>query len=476
MGKDTRYYQLTNNILLEYVYTDIESNTNGDATDRIIDLKNRNSLYKMENKYDDKVYLFFRDDNDDIKTNNNYNNLVVGVNKNDSKTVKVLNETTQYKYDEKNPSQLRTSNVTFDGMDSCDVFFDTCIVHFTGSNYFGDYDSIIFQVQVNAFDGSKISLATIGMKRTDDVEYNTKPLLINQKLYTTHISFKIPSTNFMCSRAGSKFVEKIMPTNETTGEPKFTKLQKNTPIEFNVLGVKATYSTGGFDFMNTDVLNSIQIPFFDSYKKVNVVIEEASDGDYFKIYAQVNNGINRVMSFSDYMYSMDAVPSEYIIMHEISLWENFTDSYNKNKSIKTHTEYYIVNLSANEDDNEIDDIINYRPVCIYANRDVNFTIEDTLRIINTVDNSTIVKRSEKSFSNPNKYGKKIQKIFNDDPPLKVNVFNKRFDEDLDYVRISKSGGTNSASIENHQYNISSLVEVTNIGVSVQQISQTEIEN
>jgi hypothetical protein len=280
----------------------------------------------------------------------------------------------------------------------------------------------------------------------------------------------------MCSRAGSKFVEKIMPTNETTGEPKFTKLQKNTPIEFNVLGVKATYSTGGFDFMNTDVLNSIQVPFFDSYKKVNVVIEEASDGDYFKIYAQVNNGTNRVMSFSDYMYSMDAVPSEYIIMHEISLWENFTDSYNKNKSIKTHTEYYIVNLSANEDDNEIDDIINYRPVCIYANRDVNFTIEDTLRIINTVDNSTIVKRSEKSFSNPNKYGKKIQKIFNDEPPLKVNVFNKRFDEDLDYVRISKSGGTNSASIENHQYNISSLVEVTNIGVSVQQISQTEIEN
>ena len=55
MGKNTRYYQLTNNILLEYVYTDIDSDITGDATDRIIDLNSRNKLYKMENKYDDKI-------------------------------------------------------------------------------------------------------------------------------------------------------------------------------------------------------------------------------------------------------------------------------------------------------------------------------------------------------------------------------------------------------------------------------------
>ena len=50
-------------------------------------------------------------------------------------------------------------------------------------------------------------------------------------------------------------------------------------------GYDKTYSTGGFDFFNTEELNSVQIPFFDSYKKVNVIIEEAKDCDYFNIYA-----------------------------------------------------------------------------------------------------------------------------------------------------------------------------------------------
>ena len=467
MANSTRYYQLTKNILLEYVYVDTESDLTNNSTERIIDLKNKNKLYITDNKFNGKKYLFCRDENGDNKSGHNYENLVLGVNKNDSKMVKVLNEKTGYRYDTKT-SDLDTRIVTFEDEDSCDVFFDTCIIHFTGSNYFGDYDSLIFQAFVNDLDGTQISLANILFKRTDDVELNDKPLLINQKLYTTHISFRIPSTYFMCNRSGKDFVKKIS---------KYEKLQKDTPIQFNILGVKATYSTGGFDFFNTEELNSVQIPFFDSYKKVNVIIEEAKDGDYFNIYARVNNGGTSTMSFSDYMYTLDANPSEYIIMHEITLWENYVDIYGSLKSVKTHSEYHLVNLSTNEDDNEIDDIIKFRPVCMYANRDVNFIIEDTLRIINTEDNTTIVKKTSKSFGNANKYGKKIGKIFNDEAPLRVNVYNKRVDEDLDYVKIQKGGnGTSAASIESHQHNVTSLVECTNIGVSIQQVSRNDVEN
>ena len=467
MANSTRYYQLTKNILLEYVYVDTESDLTNNSTERIIDLKNKNKLYITNNKFNGKKYLFCRDENGDNKSGHNYENLVLGVNKNDSKMVKVLNEKTGYRYDTKT-SDLDTRIVTFEDEDSCDVFFDTCIIHFTGSNYFGDYDSLIFQAFVNDLDGTQISLANILFKRTDDVELNDKPLLINQKLYTTHISFRIPSTYFMCNRSGKDFVKKIS---------KYEKLQKDTPIQFNILGVKATYSTGGFDFFNTEELNSVQIPFFDSYKKVNVIIEEAKDCDYFNIYARVNNGGTSTMSFSDYMYTLDANPSEYIIMHEITLWENYVDIYGSLKSVKTHSEYHLVNLSTNEDDNEIDDIIKFRPVCMYANRDVNFIIEDTLRIINTEDNTTIVKKTSKSFGNANKYGKKIGKIFNDEAPLRVNVYNKRVDEDLDYVKIQKGGnGTSAASIESHQHNVTSLVECTNIGVSIQQVSRNDVEN
>lgn len=466
----TRYYQLTENILLEYVYVEPSGGMEGDVQDLVVDLVNKNKLYKIDNGYDGKRYLYCRDGENDNITGNNINNLVISLNKNDSKFIKVKNSTDGLApyYDlhgdmlEKDEIELEGNEIELEGQDIGDVYFDKCILHFTGSNYFGDYDSLIFQVLVQNVDNSKISLATIHFTRTDDVELNSRPLLINQRLYTTHVSFRVPSTNYMMTNTpfGKAFMSIISPSN---------KLKKGTSIEFNVLGVKSSYYTGGFLFMNTIQLNSIQIPYFDSYKKVNIIIEEAKDGDYFKIYTQVNSGGVNSMSFSDYMYTMDATPSEYIIMHEITLYEDLPE-----KSIKTHSEYYLVNMSIHEDDNEIDDIISYRPVCIYANTAVSFTIEDTMRIINTKDNTTIVKKSSATFNDPSKYGKKLTRAFTDTPPRQVNIYNKRTDEDLDYVKISKSGGSGNPTVENHQYHISSLVECTNIGVSIQQMSSLDV--
>lgn len=476
MANSTRYYQLTKDILLEYVYVDTNSDLTGDARDRVVDLTSGNKMYVVDDNFDGKRYLFYRDNRNDNKVGHNYGNLVVGLNRNDTKFVKVESETARaangefQKYNKVYNSDFETKEMTFEGNNTGDVFFDKCILHFTGSNYFGDYDSLIFQALVNDIDGSKISLASILFKRTDFVDLNDKPLLINQRLYTTHISFRIPSVNFMFTQQGKPFMKKI--SRVSVG-----RIERDAPVEFNVLGVKGTYNTGGFTFFNTIQLNSINVPYFDSYKKVTINIEEADDGDYFKIYANVNNGGTNSMSFSDYMYTMDANPSNYIIMHEINLYENCNLSDNIPKRIKTHSQYYLVNMSAHEDDNEIDDVIIYRPVCLYSNFDESFEIEDVLRIINTEDNTTIVKRSSISSTAEqlHKYGRRMGNIFTDTNPVNINVFNKRNDEDLDYVRISRSGGSGNPTVENHQYHISSLVECTNIGVSIQQISSFDVE-
>lgn len=479
MANSTRYFQLTSNILLEYVYVDMDSDTKGDSSERIIDLKHSNELYRIEDTYNGQMYLFCRDGENDNKSGHGYDNLVVGTNQNDSKLVKMVNETGTRKYNELYSSELKTTPVKFKDDDSCDVYYDRCIIHFTNTNYFGDYDAIIFQAFVKNLSGYKISLASILFGRDDvsGVTLNKTPFLVNQNLYTTHISFRIPSTNFMLTAKGKKFLDNIDDfENSHVGK---LRLQKNCPIEFNILGVKSSYSVGGFTFMNTENINSIQVPFFDSYKKVNIEIDEADDGDYFKIYARVNKGAGNYMSFSDYINTLDANPTEFIVMHEITLFENFVDIYNDFRSLKTHSEYHLVNLSAYGEDNELDDVINYRPICIYAARDVSFTIEDTLKIINTEDNTTVVRKSSKTFKNPSKYGKKTGRIFTDEAPLQVNVFNRRTDEDIDSVKISKSASNtangNRTVLENHQHIISSLVECTNVGVTVQRISQADVE-
>jgi len=484
MANSTRYYQLTPDILLEYVYVDMESDTTGDATDRIIDLQRKNKMFVMEDDYNGQKYLLFRDGRNDNKTGVNYSNAVAGLNKNDTKLIKIQNETTpDLMYNSLYSEQFKTTEVEFEGSNTGDVYFDTCIIHFTGVDYFGDYESLVFQVSIKDLDGYKINLADIIFKRTDDVVLNDKPMLINQRLYTTHMSFKIPSTNFIINQNGKTFLKKIS---------RFGKLEKDTPLTFDILGVKSSLINGGFLTLNTIQLNTITVPYYDTYKKVSINIEPAEmNNDYFIISASVNAGGAKSISFSDFIYSMDANPTNFIIMHEIELYENCVFSNETEPRIlKTHSEYHLVNLSYNEDDNEIDESIVYRPVCMYANLDVSFTIVDTLRIINTEDNTTTVKKSSRTFGEEyvHKYGKRLGSIFTDNPPVQVNVFNRRrTDEDLDESSMNGLGGGNSivvvkpgagstpTIIDNHQYDISVLTECTNIGVSIQQMSANDIE-
>jgi len=482
MANSTRYYQLTPDILLEYVYVDIESDLSGDATDRVIDLQTRNKLYLMDDDNNGQRYLFFRDAWNDNKVGVNYGNIVAGLNRNDTKLIKIQNENNpDLNYNSVYSSQFKTTEVTFEGSNTGDVYFDRCIIHFTGVDYFGDYESLVFQVSIKDLDGYKINLADIIFKRTDDVVLNDKPMLINQRLYTTHMSFRIPSTNFMINQTGKTFVKKIS---------KFGKLEKDTPLIFDILGVKSSFPNGGFLTLNTIQLNTITVPYYDTYKKVCINIEPAEMGeDYFIISASVNSGGAKSMSFSDFIYSMDANPSNFIIMHEIDMYENCVFSNETEpRMLKTHSEYHLVNLSYNEDDNEIDDMIIYRPVCMYANMDVSFTITDTLRIINTEDNTTTVKKSSRTFGEEyvHKYGRRLGNIFTDNPPIRVNVFNRRrTDEDLDEASTGSGGntvvvvkpgaGSVPTVIDNHQYDISVLTECTNIGVSIQQMSANDIE-
>ena len=60
MANSTRYYQLTKNILLEYVYVDTESNIKDDSTNRIIDLKNKNKLSHKKLSWRDKKLQNFK--------------------------------------------------------------------------------------------------------------------------------------------------------------------------------------------------------------------------------------------------------------------------------------------------------------------------------------------------------------------------------------------------------------------------------
>ena len=145
----------------------------------------------------------------------------------------------------------------------------------------------------------------------------------------------------------------------------------------------------------------------------------------------------------------------------------------------THREQYIINAGQNVDENgdtileineeELDGIMYFRPVLRYSSLNATFTIDVNMNIINTLDNTTIIKKSSLSVSEEDakKYGKRMNRIYLGEIPSQINVYNKKPDIDTDSVRLTNS--SSNVKIENHQHSVIGFIECANVGVSIEQV-------
>jgi hypothetical protein len=206
------------------------------------------------------------------------------------------------------------------------------------------------------------------------------------------------------------------------------KLLQNTPIGINVYGVSSsTKGTDNFERLKTIRIGSISIPYvYNRFDEIHVNISEAQDGDYFYIDPEIGIGYS---SFVDYIERMGEDIRAYMVMHELVLRESWVDSDGNLQFENTHKEFHIIDINEDDEDDVInrrfDATIKYRPICMKCGLNNNATIIDTIKIINTVDNSSYEVTGSFDIPNPNKYGKKIKKLdFNNESRPIVNVYNK----------------------------------------------------
>lgn len=495
-----QYYQLTPDILLEYVYEgDPKLNEDGilGNTKDIFDEDNATTLLKS-NTFGTK-YLFFNpttSGSNNPKELNCASNLVLPLNNTETQFVIAKNKHHRYFYDRINPSNVYASksgsghiyedtqydkNIT----QSCDVKYDKCIIHFTSRNYFGRYDSLIFQAYVYMKNKAKLYFASFLFKKTSNLELKSEHLLYNEKLYTTHIEFDIPSVFAIVAGGHNK-------ENDDSDENKYIEykafidalrsqnieLLENTPIVINVYGVSGS-TLGADDFVKLKALkiNSITIPYiYNRFDEIHVNIHEAEDGDYYLIDPDMGTGYS---SFVDYIESMGESIQAYMVMHELYLREVWVDNNGVSHSEITHKECHIITINEDDEDEEIsiefDRPIKYRPICIRGGANYKATIIDTIKIINIVDSSTYEVTGSLEIANPHKYGKKLKRLDRTESRPIVNVYNKKVSDEkgvgTNGISLNKGGGF---VVENNTQNIASFIECTNIGVSILEISPEEI--
>ena len=457
MADSTKYFQLTPEILVEYNYNDINSvnNQNGES----IDLgEDKFKAMVVQNGFCSTNTFLLPQDKE---------HFVLPINKSESRFIQYYNGRRDLTYGHSDFNSTLVSQSSGNDDKSDDILIDTFKLHFTSKNYFGDYDGFIISVTVYDKIKNKVGLLSYYIKRTDNIKLNDNPVLINQKLYTTYLEFTIPSV--------SALIHSVELREELPGEDNLVRklfshqIMDNTPIIMNIYGVKSTYKDNNYEYYNTEKISSIFIPIVDKSNHIEVKVEKATDGDYFVIHPVVDN--NRV-SFSDYIDNLsDGHPEQYIVFYELKVVE-YPVANTRSIEKTTHREQYIINAGQNDNENSdinIDSIMYFRPVLRYSGLNVTFRIDVNMSIINTLDNTTIIKNSSLSVSGEDakKYGKRMNRIYLGEIPAQINVYNKKPDIDTDGVKITNS--SSNVKIENHQHSVIGFIECANVGVSIEQV-------
>lgn len=494
-----QYFELTPEILLEYIYEGDpkldEDKIKGNVKDIYED--ETSTMLLKSNAFGSK-YLCFKNESEGLDS---ISNLVLPLNNTETQFV-IAKSKYQNFYSKINASNRYLTragsgyvyeDTNYDAAiketgESCDVKYDKCILHFTSRNYFGSYDSLIFQTYAYMSNKAKLYLSSFLFKKTSNLELKSEHLLYNEKLYTTQVEFDIPS------------VFAIFNPNQDDdgdGQKKFNEalksqgvdLLENTPIGINVYGVSgSTIGVDNYVKLKAHKIKSISVPYiYNRLDEISVKIYEANDdknredddieGDFYYINPEMSKSYP---SFVNYIESMGEDIHAYMIMHELSLREVWVDPDGESHSEITHKEYHIIDINEDDEDDLISDRfdskIKYRPICIHSGDNYVATIIDTIKIINTVDSSSYEVTGSLQIENPYKYGCKLKRlnIKNESRPI-VNVYNKKVSEEnnggKNMLALNKSRGF---VVENMSQNITSFIECTNIGVSIVELSPEDV--
>ena len=173
--ESSKFIQLSNSILVEYVYID--------RTNPGPNTFNTGSfpIEIMQDGYTDGSY-FFNDDTVSATMGNQRDISAVPINKDKSQYV-YLDTSIGVPYNDFDPEFTPSSQLGQVFSPNIGVEYDRIRVHFIAGFSFDGFDGVIFDVTTQGRNGNDVVLSSINFLKTDTPVFNPDPLLIADKLY-----------------------------------------------------------------------------------------------------------------------------------------------------------------------------------------------------------------------------------------------------------------------------------------------------
>jgi hypothetical protein len=296
-----------------------------------------------------------------------------------------------------NYQQDATNNINF-------ILYDTVRLHLRSGFSFAarGYEGFLFEVATERNTRVKNFLTQLVYLNQSNYEFsNPKPFILGETLWSKYINIKIPSL----VGQNQEFLDRFY-GDGTIGSSDLN-VYSNYNVSFKLLDRLETLN--GYDFVYTGEENSFTVSREDEFVDFTAVVEDADDGDYFKIYGEKDNSLaafeghilNRIQTSSD----------DIVVIFDVDVFEQVGTSQIKTSS-NTFTQY-----------EDFSTPIEFRPVIDNANVAVNFSIDVTMRIYNQTDNTQITKRASLTVAQAAKYGKRLAKLKIDNPNILTEVYN-----------------------------------------------------
>ena len=413
--ESSRFISISEQILIEYVYTSQSTPTTFNTATYPIELMRDTNT---------KGTYFFNTDSVSA-TMGNYRD-ISAVSNNAAKTQYVsLDTDIGVPYNDFSPALTDSADLLQTFSPELDVAYDKIKIHFVAGFNFEGFDGIVFEALAPRRDSVMLNLASINFLKTDTPTFSPEPLLLADRLYATFIEWRVPSLFFI-----NNLFSAADPNGVAYKITEGKGFLSTPPITLRASGIYQTITENAYSFYEMQEINSASILSRDIYDNLYAQVVQSDNGDYFELSGQVTGS-----TFSNFIAQLNSSGGQYVVFHEISVTEQVGQVF-------TQTSFQVITQ-----DTEFDEPVLFRPIIKNANKAVSFSINYVLRLYNKADATQIIKNAKLTSFEPQVYGPNMIQVNLGVVPTVANVYNRINNDTGKQIVIGGGSGAETLNVD-----------------------------
>ena len=398
----SKFVQLTPYLLMEYMYADQPQ-----PEDYFVNSGPTTVGYdKLINGYQDDAVQIFNPNNDYDLTHNTASNSVVQISTNSFVT---LDSNLIIPFNDYSDKLTNTTDLPIVFPSNLLVVYDSIKYHIRAGYNLSNVDGIIIKIEFQDQNLNYVTVSQILLKKgtEQDYELNPNPVVIGSNIYDKYFEIKVPNIkdmNYKYLSASDYFRTQTLASLISQSGDGFVS---DAPIRISVWQVQSTVDFEGYPRYDSARIALLSLEQEDPFSNIGATIKESNSGEFFEYYATDNEGF-----VEDFILFQNSIGNSYYISHQIEVLEQI------GAAIIETSRFESVQTTAYDSPNY------YRPIVRNAAYSSSFFLRYTMSLVNSVDQSRVIRTSTYASNNPAQWGTTITPIKLQNLPQVQKIYNR----------------------------------------------------